>query len=199
MATRNWPSEAIELARDVYPAVPSEALMAGRVVQSGRLTSMADALTDPDYQTAFAAAGKWRRIVGAPMLRDGTPVGAVLVSWPDPGETPPRQADLLKTFADQAVIAIENVRLFNETKDALEQQTATANILGVISRSVADTQPVFDAILASCERLFDGLHVGITLAGDDGLVRLVAQHGEEGRRAEFERSFPVPLSAEDGK
>jgi len=198
MATRNWPSEAIELARDVYPAVPSEALMAGRVVQSGRLTSMADALTDPDYQTAFAAAGKWRRIVGAPMLRDGTPVGAVLVSWPDPGETPPRQADLLKTFADQAVIAIENVRLFNETKDALEQQTATANILGVISRSVADTQPVFDAILASCERLFDGLHVGITLAGDDGLVRLVAQHGEEGRRAEFERSFPVPLSAESG-
>ncbi len=132
------------------------------------------------------------------MLKDGAPVGAILVGWPDAGETPQRQADLLKTFADQAVIAIENVRLFNETKDALEQQTATANILGVISRSVADTQPVFEAILASCERLFDGLHVGITLAGDDGLVRLVAQHGEEGRREQFERSFPVPLSAESG-
>jgi GAF domain-containing protein len=146
-----------------------------------------------------SSAGGVRIVLAVPLLRQGEPIGAIALSNTSTGETfTPGQTELVTTFADQAVIAIENARLFNETKDALEQQTATANILGVISRSVADTQPVFDAILASCERLFDGLHVGITLAGDDGLVRLVAQHGEEGRREEFERSFPVPLSAESG-
>ena len=80
--------------------------------------------------------------------------------------------DLLRTFADQAVIAIENVRLFNETKEALDHQRASAEVLQVISSSVADTQPVFDKILESCQRLFVGQHVGINLVGEDGAVHL---------------------------
>jgi signal transduction histidine kinase/putative methionine-R-sulfoxide reductase with GAF domain len=136
--------------------------------------------------------------VFAPMVWEGRGIGSLYVTRQPPVGFTDKEIGLLRTFADQAVIAIQNARLFNETREALEQQTATANILGVISRSVADTQPVFEAILASCERLFDGLHVGITLAGDDGLVRLVAQHGEEANREQFQRSFPVPLSAESG-
>ena len=69
--------------------------------------------------------------MGAPMLKDGMPVGAILVGWPDAGRTPVRQIELIKTFADQAVIAIEYVRLFTETKEALERQTATAEVLHV--------------------------------------------------------------------
>jgi signal transduction histidine kinase len=97
---------------------------------------------------------------------------------------------LLKTFADQAVIAIQNARLFNETKEALDQQRASGEVLSAISSSIADTSPVFDRILASCERLFSGTLVQINLIGDDGLVRLGAYHGPS--RETIERIFPFP-------
>ncbi|HEY3634887.1 MAG TPA: GAF domain-containing protein [Caldimonas sp.] len=163
VATRNWPDAALEVAHSLYPAPPSKALLAGRVILSGQALSVDDALLDPSYNHAFAQAGAWRRMAGAPMLKDGAPVGAILVAWPEAGETPQRQVDLFKTFADQAVIAIENVRLINETKEALEQQTATAEILRVISGSVTDTQPVFEAIVQSCRRLFGGKAVHLAM------------------------------------
>ena len=106
-----------------------------------------------------------------------------------------KQIALLKTFADQAAIAIENVRLFNETKEALEQQKASAEVLGAISSSIADTKPVFDKILTSCEQLFEGQLVGVTQVEDD-TVHLVAYHGPESDR--LNKVYPLPLTRESG-
>ena len=106
---------------------------------------------DPDDdQTGRPGSADLRRMLGAPLLKDGLAIGAIIVTWPDPGKTPQRQIDLLKTFAGQAVIAIENVRLISETKEALEQQTATAEVLKVFSGSPTDVQPVLEA----CGRTF---------------------------------------------
>ena len=137
-ATSNWTPEAIEDAKRYYPGPPDPRMMSGRVLLSGAVEQVEDALMDPNYDRATAQAGHWRRLVGAPLLKDGIAIGAIMVAWLDPGQTPKRQADLLKTFADQAVIAIENARLISETREALERQTATAEVLRVISRSTFD-------------------------------------------------------------
>jgi len=170
-ATRNWPEAAITDASRFYPAPPNPAMLSGRVILTGSVQSEEDALTDPDYDRQAAGLGHWRRMIGAPLLREGQPIGAIIVAWKDPGQTPTRQSDLLQTFADQAVIAIENVRLLSETTEALEQQTATAEVLQVISGSVADTAPVFDKILDSCERLFAASGLGIYLVDEEGMLR----------------------------
>jgi signal transduction histidine kinase len=98
---------------------------------------------------------------------------------------------LLTTFADQAVIAIQNARLFNETSEALEQQTATAEVLRVISSSVSDTTPVFEKILDSCERLFEAEQLAIILVGDDGLAHIGALRGP--LVEDSSEMFPMPL------
>ena len=109
---------------------------------------------DPATHRGILRNAKMRQLIGA--IASGACGGRVvaLSSREDPFTD--RQVELLETFADQAVIAIENVRLFNETKEALERQTATAEILKVIASSPDDVQPVFDAIAASAKRLLGG-------------------------------------------
>jgi GAF domain-containing protein len=166
--------------QQVFPRPAADDTTAGRAIQSGRPYFVTDIKTDasvPPLSRQMIEALGTRSQVTVPMLRSGEPIGAITVGWADPAAYGDQQVDLLKTFADQAVIAIENVRLFNETQEALRHQTATSEVLQVIGSSIADTQPVFERILDSTERLFDYKHSLIFLAPGDGLLHLVARRG----------------------
>ncbi|HEU4922404.1 MAG TPA: GAF domain-containing protein, partial [Burkholderiales bacterium] len=137
-----------------------------------------------------------RALLVVPLLREDLLLGALVVYRNSAGPFAPEVIELLKTFATQSAVAIQNARLFNETKEALDQQKAMAEVLAVISSSIADTTPVFENILESCQRLFAGRNVGINVVGDDGRVHIGAYKGHG--RAELEAHFPVPLSMESG-
>ena len=172
-----------------FPRPPGRDLAAPRAVLTCSVVSIPDVLADAEYTFKEAAlAGGFRSVLAVPLIREGSPIGAIVVGRPEPGPFPETQIALLKTFADQAVIAIENVRLFNETKEALEQQRASGEVLAAISNSIADTSPVFEMILTSCERLFAGKMAVIDLVGEDGLVHLGAYHGP--RLDEVKRVYP---------
>jgi signal transduction histidine kinase len=119
----------------------------------------------------------YRSGLWVPLLREGKAMGCLLILRAEAGEFADKEIALARTFADQAAIAIQNARMFNETKDALEQQTATAEVLEVIGASVSDTAPVFDKILQSCNKLFESSEQGIVLVAPEGHVVLAAHHG----------------------
>src|SRR5262249_16913259 len=145
-----------QMTQRMYPRRPDRKQAAGRAILTGDVVNIEDAQADPEYATDLAVAGGWRSILNVPMLREGKPIGTIGVIRGQAGRVSDAQVGVVRTFADQAVIAVENVRLFNETKEALERQTATAEILKVISSSPTDVQPVFDAIVRSASWLCDG-------------------------------------------
>ena len=139
---------------------PGRDTLIGRVLLSDEVVNIGDVAADPDYDPELKSLMSYRAILGVPLRRGDAVIGGFSLTRRERGEFTPSQVELVKTFADQAVVAIENGRLFEElqakTRDleeALAQQTATADVLKVISRSAFDLQAVFDTLLSSARSL----------------------------------------------
>ena len=137
---------------------PGRGSVTGRVLLERKPVQIADVLADPEYSNLMPQRlGGYRTHLGVPLLRDGSPIGVILVSRRTVRPFDSKQIELVTTFADQAVIAIENTRLFEEVQartrdvsESLAQQTATADVLKVISRSTFDLKAVLQTLVEFC-------------------------------------------------
>src|SRR5262249_36315441 len=170
VAETNLSGAGWERFRMTFPRPLRHGRVIWDVVESRRLLYIenVDAYPFSDAARALFATNSTRSLLTVPMIRQDEVIGAFSLFHPDPSGFLEGRIDLVRTFPDQAVIAIENVRLFNETKEALEQQTATAEILRVISGSPTDIQPVLDAVAESAARLTATLDVAVFLRDSDG-------------------------------
>ena len=180
------------------PLKPGRGSMVGRVVLEGKSIHLPDALTNSDPEVANRSrSGNVRTMLGVPMLREGTPIGVLLLQRSVVQPFTDKQIELAETFADQAVIAIENVRLFDEVQarthelsDSLQQQTATADVLKVISSSPGELEPVFQAMLENATRICEARFGNLVLYENDAF-RMAAMHGAPPEFAEKRRREPI--------
>ncbi|TMG79980.1 MAG: GAF domain-containing protein, partial [Betaproteobacteria bacterium] len=199
------PGGAEAVAR-LFPRPLSRDNAATRAVLTCSVVMIPDVLADAEF--AFpdvAIAGGFRSILAVPLVRQRFPIGAIVVGVAEPGPFADKQVALLKTFADQAVIAIENVRLFRELElrnrdltEALEQQTATSEILSVISKSQTDVQPVFDTIVRAALDLCRA-HSATVLTFDGELLSVGARALADATPEEYDairKIFPRPAGRE---
>jgi two-component system NtrC family sensor kinase len=188
----------MDYVKDI-PVQPERSTITGRTLLDGKVTHVPDVHVDPDYTFSEAQrlSGDPRTFLGVPLLREGKPVGALVLLRRKVRPFTDKQIELVTTFADQAVIAIENVRLFDEVQartqelsEALEQQTATSEVLSVISSSAGDLAPVFDAMLSKAMQLCTA-NFGVLNTFDGTQFHTAATHGLPPAYDEFRRSQPL--------
>ncbi|HWP75773.1 MAG TPA: response regulator, partial [Methylomirabilota bacterium] len=175
VAHHHMPDELLAMLHGLYPMRPSRRHASGRAVMSGAVVEIADTATDPEYQQDVAVKGGWRSMLAVPMLREGAPLGAIVIQRAEAGSFPESQVTLLKTFADQAVIAIENVRLFKELQARTGELTRSVQelqALGEVSQvlsSTLDLETVLNTIVSRATQI----------AGTDGGSVYEYDEGEE--------------------
>jgi len=182
---------------EANPIVPNRGTVTGRVVLEGRAVHVPDIVADPDYVlTEATTLGGARTQLGVPLIREGSSIGVIVLSRQRVEPFSEKEIELVVSFADQAVIAIENTRLITETREALEQQTATADILRIISGSARDVRPVFEAIVERAIKLCDAEFAGVARFDEnDGVLRLAATSNLSSQEAAaFHRLFPRPAN-----
>ncbi len=197
-ATRNFTAKAASQIYDRQELKePHRSNLGGRAILDRAVVHIPDVLSDPEYSREFALAGGWRAVLAVPLLHDGNPAGAITVGKTDPAAFSEQQVQLLKTFADQAVIAIENVRLFDEVQaktrdltESLQQQTATADVLKVINRSTFDLPAVLQTLVESAARLCDADNTNITREKNGVFYRAEA-YGFSPEFQEYVKDVPI--------
>ena len=180
----NFPLDWLEINKDVH-LQPGRGSVVGRVLLECKPVQVADVLCDPEYgYLEVAKKGGYRTFLGVPLLRERNPIGVIVLGRKTVAPFTDKQIELVSIFADQAVIAIENVRLFEaeqqrtrELTELLEQQTATAEVLKVISRSTFDLQTVLDTLVASAVQLCEADIGLIARPNEAGLFQTQAHFG----------------------
>jgi two-component system, NtrC family, sensor kinase len=196
VAAKDALPERVRYLKD-NPVPPTRASVAGRVALECRPVHIPDVRADPEYRLSMEGDHGYRTMLGIPLLRDGTAIGVIVLTRAVVQPFEQRQIELVATFADQAVIAIENVRLFDEVqartedlREALQQQTATADVLKVISRSTFDLPTVLQTLVESAARLCDAEKATIAREKDGVLFR-GESYGFSDEFMEYIRNVPV--------
>src|SRR5499433_2003681 len=192
--------EGVQAMKELFPLRPSRATTTSRAILDRAVVHVPDVLEDPDYERSIAFGIQNRSTLAVPMLLNGEPIGTISVGRLEPHPFSQTQIALLQTFADQAVIAIENVRLFKELEvrnaeltDTLARQTATGEVLRAISRAQTDAQPVFDIIASSAMRLCTAAYCSVCLYDGDRIRMAAIQNVDPAAAEALQRVFPLPV------